>query len=94
MPSRLDKAAGMLGDAVGTIETATARAGSILRQGLDEAVTAIEASKSAQRVEKQARPLLEGAARKAKSLKKTAKKQTAVAKRKATGAKKTAKKRS
>ena len=92
MPNRLDKAAGLVGDAVGTIATATAVAGSRLRQGLDEAVTAIEASKSAERLERQSRPLREGAARKAKSLKKTAKKQSAAAKRKATTSEKTAKK--
>src|ERR1700722_10295746 len=93
MPGRLDKTAGLVGDAVGTIEAATTATGSRLRQGIDEAVTAIETSKSAERVKRQTRPLVKSAARRAKSLKKTAKKRAATAKRKVTGAKKTAKKR-
>ena len=93
MPGRLDKTAGLVGDAVGTIEAATTATGSRVRQGIDEAVTAIETSKSAERVKRQTRPLVKSAARRAKSLKKTAKKRAATAKRKVTGAKKTAKKR-
>ena len=59
--NRLDKAAKLVGDAVGTVETATAAAGSRLKQGLNEAVTAIEASKSAELVKKQAGPLVKKA---------------------------------
>ena len=93
MPNRLDKAAEVVGDAVGTLETASTAAGSRLKQGLNEAVTAIESSKSAKRVQKKARPLVKKAARKAKSLKKTAKKRATAVRRKSTGAQKTAKRR-
>lgn len=103
MPDRLEKATKLVGNAVGTVETATAAAGSRLKQGLKEAVTAIEATKSAELVKKQTGPLVDKTAKKAKRLKRTSKKQAAAtrktgeakktAKRQATGAKKTAKKR-
>ena len=92
MPDKLDKAAEVVGDAVGTIETAAAAAGSRVRQGVSEAATVIGASKTAGRVEKQARPIRKAAAKKAKSIKKTIKKQAAVAKRRVTVAKKAGKK--
>ena len=44
MPDNLDKAAEVVGDAVGTIETAAAEAGSRVRQGLSEAATTIGTS--------------------------------------------------
>jgi hypothetical protein len=92
MPDKLDKAAEVVGDAVGTIETAAVAAGSRVRQGVSEAATVIGASKTADRVEKQARPIRKAAAKKAKSIKKTIKKQAAVAKRRVTVAKKAGKK--
>jgi len=87
MPENLDKAAEVVGDAVGTIETAAVVAGSKVRQGLSEAAATIGNSKTADLVEKRARPIRKAAAKKAKSIKKTIKKQAAVAKRKATIAK-------
>jgi hypothetical protein len=93
MPTKLDKAAEVVGEAVGTLETAAAAAGSRVKQGLSEAATAISGSKSADRVEKSTRPLRKSAAKKAKSIKRATKKEAAVVKRKAAGAKKTAKKR-
>jgi hypothetical protein len=93
MPDKLNKAAEVLGDAVGTIETAAAAAGSRIRQGLGEGGNAVADSKTGQRLKKRSRPARKAAGKKAKSIKKTAKKRAGVAKRKATGAKKTAKKR-
>ena len=52
MPSKLDRAAELVGDAVGTIETATATAGTRAQQGLSEAATAIAGSAAIDRVEK------------------------------------------
>src|SRR5580692_4300927 len=57
MPERIDRAAEVVGDAVVTIETAAAAAGSKVRQGLSDAATAIGSSKTADLVEKQARPI-------------------------------------
>ena len=103
MPDRLERATKLVGDAVGTVETATAAAGSRLKQGLKKAVTAIEATKNAELVKKQTGPLVDKATGKAKSQKRTSKKQAAAtrkagqakktAKKKTTGAKKAAKKR-
>src|ERR1700684_1455759 len=93
MAHKLDKAAEVVGDAVGTIETAALTAGSRVRQGVSEAATVIGASKTADRVETRARPIRKAAAKKAKSIKKTIKKQAAVAKRRVTVAKKVGKKR-
>ncbi len=81
MPGKIDKAAEVVGDAVGTVEAAAAVAGSRVRQGLSEAATAIGSSKAAGRVEKQAHPIKKAAAKKAKSIKKTIKRQATVAKR-------------
>jgi hypothetical protein len=46
VPDRLEKATKFVGDAVGTVETATTAAGSRLKQGLKEAGTAIEATRA------------------------------------------------
>ena len=93
MPAKIDKAAEVVGDAVGTVEAAAAAAGTKVRQGLSEAATTIGSSKTAGRIEKQARPIKKAAVKKAKAIKRTIKKQATVVKRKATGAEKTAKKK-
>jgi hypothetical protein len=93
MANKLEKAAEIVGDAVGTIETAAAAAGSRVSQGLSEGGAAIAASETGQRLKKRSRPARKAAAKKAIRIKKTATKRAGVAKRKATGAKKTATKR-
>ena len=99
MPSRLDKAAELVGEAIGTVEAASTVAGARARQGLSEARAVIEASESARRIEKRAGPIARKTAKKVKSIKKTTKRKATnskkkAAKRKAAGAKTTAKKRS
>jgi DNA-binding protein HU-beta len=93
MPSKLDRAAALVGDAVGTIETATGAAGTRVQQGLSKAATAIAESSAVDRMEKKTRPIRRAAAEKAVGIKKTAKRRATTAAKKATGAKKTAKRR-
>ena len=93
MPSKLDHAAEIVGEAVGTVGAATAAAGKRVQQRLSEAETAIGSSATADRIEKRLRPTRKALAKKASRAKKTAKKRAASVTRKAGGAKKTAKKR-
>jgi hypothetical protein len=93
MPSKVDRAAEFVGDAVGTIETAAATAGSRVEQGLSEAATVIAGSKAADRIETKTRPIRKAAAKRASKIQKAAKKRASTATRKASGAKKSAKKR-
>ena len=93
MPSKLDRAAELVGDAVGSVGAATAAAGKRVQQGLSEAGTAIGSSATADRIEKRLRPTRKALAKKTSRVKKTAKKRAASVTRKAGGAKKTAKKR-
>jgi hypothetical protein len=83
----------VVGDAVGTIETATGAAGTRVQQGLSEAATVITESSAAGRMEKKTRPIRRAAAKKAARIKKTARKRATTATRKASAAKKTARKR-
>ena len=80
MPSRLDKAAELVGDAIGTVETASKVAGKRTQQGLREAKAVIEASESANRIEKRARPIAKKTAKKVESIKRTAKRKAAISK--------------
>ena len=89
MPSKLDHAAEIVGDAIGTVGAAGKR----VQQGLSEAGTAIGSSATADRIEKRLRPTRKALAKRARRAKKTAKKRAASVTRKAGGAKKTAKKR-
>jgi hypothetical protein len=93
MPSKLDHAAEVVGDAVGTVGAATAAAGKRVQQGLSEAAAAIGSSDTADRIERRLVPTRKAIANKVTRAKKTAKKRAASVTRKAGGAKKTAKKR-
>ena len=74
MPGKLDHAAEMVGDAVGTVGAATTAAGKRVQQGLSEAATAISTSDTATRIEKRLSPTRKKVAKKAARAKKAAKK--------------------
>ena len=65
MPSKLDHAAEIVGDAVGTAGAATAAAGKRVQQGLSEAAAAISSSDTATRIEKRLSPSRKKVAKKA-----------------------------
>src|ERR1700733_885098 len=91
MPSKLDHAAEVLGDAVGAVEVATATAGKRVKQGLSEAAATIGSSRTAERVEQRLDPTRKAVAKKVARAKKASKKRVASVKRKAVSTKKTAK---
>ncbi len=93
MASKLNRIAGLVGEAVGNIETATAGAGSKAQRRFGDAASAIVSSSAADRIDKRTKPIRKVIADKATSAKKVAKKKAAPAKRKATSAKKVAKKK-
>ena len=93
MPNKLDHAADIVGDAVGTVGAATAAAGKRVQQGLSEAAAAIGSSETADQIERKLAPTRKAIAKKAARAKKTTKKRAASVTRGAGGAKKTTTKR-
>ena len=65
MPRKLDKAAAIVGEAVGTVESATAIAADHVWAGLSEARKAIRGSPTSDRVEKATAPAKKAATKKA-----------------------------
>ena len=92
MASKLNRIAGLVGEAVGSVEAATAGAGSKAQRRFGDAASAIGSSSAADRIDKRTKPIRKAIAKKAASAKKVAKKKAAPAKRKAASAKKVAKK--
>jgi len=92
MPNKRRRAARIFSNAVDSLESATAAAGSKMRESLDQAVGAVADSDATERIVTRAASTRKAVVKKANRAKKVAKKQASATAKKVGGAKKVAKK--